>query len=96
MIRLPDGMRDQLSELARLNGRSVNAEVVSRLERSLRGDNEIENTYDVVQKLTAVDHEMQALKANFVNLLRAINEEDPVVFANVLRNEIERIKTEKK
>jgi len=35
MIRLPDGMRDQLKALAEQNGRSMNAEIVDRLEKSL-------------------------------------------------------------
>ena len=36
MLRLPDGMRDQLKAVAAENGRSMNAEIVIRLERSFR------------------------------------------------------------
>jgi plasmid stability protein len=36
MIRLPDGMRDQLKSVAARNGRSMNAEIVDRLEQSFR------------------------------------------------------------
>lgn len=32
MVRLPDGMRDHLSHAAKVNKRSVNAEVVAALE----------------------------------------------------------------
>lgn len=35
IVRLPDGMRDRLGEIAFENRRSVNAEVVARLEASL-------------------------------------------------------------
>jgi hypothetical protein len=35
IVRLPDGMRDDLAEIAKSNNRSVNAEVVSCLERLL-------------------------------------------------------------
>jgi hypothetical protein len=35
MIRLPEGMRDRIAGAAKTNGRSMNAEVVARLERSL-------------------------------------------------------------
>lgn len=35
MLRFPDGMRDRLKEEAAKNGRSMNAEIVSRLEESL-------------------------------------------------------------
>ena len=34
IVRLPDGMRDRVAEAAKRNNRSMNAEVVSRLERS--------------------------------------------------------------
>ncbi|MDX0973558.1 Arc family DNA-binding protein [Sinorhizobium medicae] len=36
MIRLPDGMRDLLKSEAEQNGRSMNAEIVSRLEQSFQ------------------------------------------------------------
>lgn len=35
MLRLPDGMRERLKELAKANARSLNAEIVKRLEDSL-------------------------------------------------------------
>lgn len=35
IVRLPDGMRSQLKDLARRNRRSVNAEVVTILEGKL-------------------------------------------------------------
>ncbi len=31
-LRLPDGMRDKLKEAAKVNGRSLNAEIIARLE----------------------------------------------------------------
>lgn len=34
-LRLPDGMRDQIAALADANGRSMNAEIVTRLQASL-------------------------------------------------------------
>lgn len=33
-LRLPDGMRDRIREAAEANGRSMNAEIVARLEES--------------------------------------------------------------
>lgn len=35
IVRLPDGMRDELKEKAKNNDRSVNAEIVQRLKQSL-------------------------------------------------------------
>lgn len=34
IVRFPDGMRDRLAEAARANGRSMNAEIVARLEQT--------------------------------------------------------------
>ena len=34
MLRLPDGMRDHIRESADANGRSMNAEIVARLQAS--------------------------------------------------------------
>ena len=34
LLRLPDGMREQIAEAARENKRSMNAEIVARLEAS--------------------------------------------------------------
>lgn len=35
IIRFPDGMRERIKELAEKNGRSMNAEIIARLEESL-------------------------------------------------------------
>lgn len=34
VVRFPDGMRDRLKEVAHANGRSMNAEIVARLQQS--------------------------------------------------------------
>lgn len=34
IVRFPDGMRDRIKHAAQKNGRSMNAEIVNRLERS--------------------------------------------------------------
>jgi plasmid stability protein len=36
IIRFPDGMRDRIAVLAKANGRSMNAEVISMIEASFR------------------------------------------------------------
>lgn len=38
IVRFPPGMRDQLKESAKANGRTMNAEIVARLEQTLKGD----------------------------------------------------------
>lgn len=42
VIRMPDGLRDRLWDRAKLNHRSVNAELVSRLMRSLEEEDRAE------------------------------------------------------
>lgn len=37
IVRLPDGMRDNIKHAAELNNRSMNAEIVARLEQSFDG-----------------------------------------------------------
>jgi predicted aminopeptidase len=34
IVRLPDGMRDQIAEAARANNRTMNAEVIARLQQT--------------------------------------------------------------
>lgn len=38
MLRFPDGMRDAIAEKAKLNGRSMNSEIIAALEAWLSGD----------------------------------------------------------
>lgn len=42
IVRFPDGMRDRIAEVAKANNRSMNAEIVARLERSFTADKEVE------------------------------------------------------
>lgn len=37
IVRFPDGMRDRLKEAAHANGRSMNAEIVARLQDTFNG-----------------------------------------------------------
>ncbi len=37
LVRLPDGMRDQIAESAKTNNRSMNAEIVARLQSTFVG-----------------------------------------------------------
>ena len=44
IVRFPDGMRDRIAEEAKANNRSMNAEIVARLERSFTAEKEVEQT----------------------------------------------------
>lgn len=59
-VRLPPGMREQLNELAAKNGRSANAEIVARLERSLSPD----DSPDLAVLRAVIREEVAAALAN--------------------------------
>jgi hypothetical protein len=53
IVRLPDGMRDQISTAAKANKRTMTAEIVSRLERSFQEErlSKIEGTAEAAFEL---------------------------------------------
>lgn len=46
IVRLPDGMRDRLADAAKASGRSMNSEIVARLEASIAANSETKGTLD--------------------------------------------------
>lgn len=61
IVRLPDGMRGRIADAAELNGRSMNAEIVSRLEM----------TFDVMGKITPgemIDALMKAFPPGMIEI----------------------------
>jgi len=40
VVRLPNGMRDRIAEVARTQHRSMNSEIIARLENSLENDSQ--------------------------------------------------------
>ncbi len=42
MVRFPNGMRDKIKEAAEANGRSMNAEIITRLQKTLDWDGHFE------------------------------------------------------
>lgn len=51
VLRLPDGMRDEIKKAAEANGRSMNAEIISRIEAARSPSADLE-TEDLKQRLT--------------------------------------------
>lgn len=51
IVRLPEGMREQIAESAKANNRSMNAEIVARLAKSF---NPISDDADVLQAVRAI------------------------------------------
>lgn len=42
IVRFPEGMRDKIAEIAKSNGRSMNAEIIARLEQSFSASNQFD------------------------------------------------------
>ncbi|MFJ3119583.1 Arc family DNA-binding protein [Pseudomonas protegens] len=54
VVRLPDGMRDRIALQARDNARSMNSEIVHRLETTARLEAELERALKTIDLLLAV------------------------------------------
>lgn len=52
VVRLPDGLRDKIFNVAGDNQRSMNGEIVYRLEQSLRDDQVIATQAELIKLLT--------------------------------------------
>src|SRR4029077_730775 len=50
IVRLPDGMRDDLAALAEANGRSMTSEVVAALEKHLKGVDRLHHLWDFFER----------------------------------------------
>jgi hypothetical protein len=59
MLRFPDGMRDRIADQAKLNNRSMNAEIVARLEQSFDGPVKQSEVEELLQKLSERDDTAQ-------------------------------------
>ncbi|GLK71272.1 Arc family DNA-binding protein [Ancylobacter dichloromethanicus] len=73
MLRLPTGMRDRLAAAARETGRSMNAEIVSRLEKSLdqfKTLEELVETVGTVNELWTMVEALQAKVDRHADILR--------------------------
>jgi predicted house-cleaning noncanonical NTP pyrophosphatase (MazG superfamily) len=73
VVRFPDGMRDRIAEAAKESGRSMNAEIVLRLQRSFDTTTattaelddlrtKIQDVVDEVRKIKRLEAELQELK----------------------------------
>jgi hypothetical protein len=79
-LRLPEAMRDRIAELAKQNGRSMNAEIVQRLEWALKlaGEPAVERTESVQQPIAGV------LSWLITTLIKELAEREGVPFDEML------------
>jgi len=62
VIRLPDGLRGRIFDVAASNRRSMNSEIIHRLERSIAVEVELDHQKDLVRILTARVDELEGAK----------------------------------
>ncbi len=66
VVRLPDGLRNKIFDVAGDNQRSMNGEIVFRLEQSLRDDQVIATQAELIKLLTRRVAELDPVTADEV------------------------------
>jgi hypothetical protein len=80
IVRFPDGMRDKISALAKANGRSMNAEVISLIEASLsqggkpllvikENTSEADIIWELRDSMQGLQAEVAELRTNLMNAI---------------------------
>lgn len=68
VVRLPNGMREQVAEVARKNHRSMNSEIIDRLEQSL-----LNTQFEPAQQILDGSINAEELKAELTRAYRVID-----------------------
>jgi plasmid stability protein len=63
VIRFPEGMRDRIANLAAAHGRSMNAELIDRLEKSMVDSDNLKNLETSVAELWVKIDEIEVFLA---------------------------------
>lgn len=75
MLRFPDGMRDRVREEAEINSRSMNAEIIHRIQRTLDMDDYVPkvNAHEDKTELVinSLSHRERALVSAIVEAIRS-------------------------
>lgn len=90
-VRLPPELRDSLEQMAKKNGRSMNAEIVYRLQRTFDEDAELAGSGVKVIDGLSIDRSALALPLGTVLTAREIDKDDPRYTTYVRREEIQEV-----
>jgi predicted DNA-binding protein len=98
IVRLPDGMRDQLANLAEANGRSMTAEVVAAIERHLKGIDRVTQIWETLKKYQQDIEDIGLIRQAVLNLEGAMEDvgEDNVFYGVLRRNSAAKREGERK
>jgi hypothetical protein len=69
MLRLPEGLRDKVADVAKQNKRSINAEFVARIEASFQASGTSEAPSETIREITRHAAQMLANRDEHVRLL---------------------------
>jgi hypothetical protein len=83
MVRLPEPLRRELAQLAAAGGRSMNSEIIRRLEASVELDSPL--SPDAERVLARVEEGMKKRDQLESELMRALFQAAPQEFERVLR-----------
>lgn len=73
MLRLPDGMRERIATAAKESGRSMNAEIVGRLQASFDENQRFVDVANLLQRsFVKTDLDLHKAKAEISNLMRML------------------------
>lgn len=90
-VRLPPELKDSLEQIAKKNGRSMNAEIVYRLQRTFDEDAGLaESGVKIIDGLS-IDRSALALPLGTVLTAREIDKDDPRYTTYVRREEIQEV-----
>ena len=79
IVRFPDGMRDRIAEAAKSNNRSMNAEIVARLEKSFGGNPWLQEIGLAEQLEEAAQNSGRSLEGEvYARLLDSLSSRDEV------------------
>lgn len=91
VVRFPDGMREKIRAAAEANNRSMNAEIIARLQDSFAAEDGLKHpvpagstmttrTAAAVQELIQTDEFKDGMRAALVDLAKFMYEKDPDTF----------------
>ncbi|MFM5266230.1 Arc family DNA-binding protein [Aeromonas caviae] len=97
VLRLPEGMREKIAELAKASGRSMNAELVHRIQRTIDEDSELaESGVKIMEGVKVIEgfnlgRSAFSLPPGTVLTPHEIDKDDPRYTPYVRREEIQEV-----
>ncbi|MBL0585087.1 Arc family DNA-binding protein [Aeromonas caviae] len=97
VLRLPEGMRGKIAELAKASGRSMNAELVHRIQRTIDEDTELaESGVKIIEGMKIIEglnlgRSALSLPPGTVLTPHEIDKDDPRYTPYVRREEIQEV-----